>query len=43
MLIYHIISEELFPAPVKIGARAVAFVEREIEEWILLTNSNPRE
>ncbi|WP_431355426.1 AlpA family phage regulatory protein [Dryocola clanedunensis] len=32
----------LFPTLVKISACAVAFVEREIEEWILLTNSNPR-
>ncbi len=39
--IYHLISEGLFPTPVKIGACAVAFIEREIEEWILLTNSNP--
>ncbi|WP_411722627.1 helix-turn-helix transcriptional regulator [Pantoea agglomerans] len=40
-LIYHLISEKLFPVPVKIGARAVAFMKRDIEEGILLTNSNP--
>ncbi|VTP15868.1 Prophage CP4-57 regulatory protein (AlpA) [Phytobacter ursingii] len=40
--IFHLISERLFPTPVKIGECAVAFEEREIEEWILLTNSNPR-
>ncbi|MDE8755388.1 AlpA family phage regulatory protein [Pectobacterium polaris] len=33
--IYRLISEERFPRPVKIGSRAVAFVENEIDEWIL--------
>nr|WP_072037256.1 AlpA family phage regulatory protein [Pectobacterium carotovorum] len=33
--IYRLISEERFPQPVKIGIRAVAFVENEIDEWIL--------
>lgn len=33
--IYRLISEERFPRPVKIGIRAVAFVENEIDEWIL--------
>lgn len=32
--IYRLISEGRFPAPVKIGARAVAFVESEVDEWI---------
>ena len=32
--IYRLISEGRFPAPVKIGVRAVAFVEREIDAWI---------
>ena len=32
--IYRLISEGRFPAPVKIGTRAVAFVESEIDEWI---------
>ncbi|MEI7283540.1 helix-turn-helix transcriptional regulator [Pectobacterium carotovorum] len=35
--IYRLISEERFPQPVKIGIRAVAFVENEIDEWILTT------
>ncbi len=39
--IYHLLSEEPCPTPVKIGACAFAFMGREIEEWILLTNSNP--
>ena len=33
--IYRLISEGRFPAPVKIGVRAVAFVESEVDEWIL--------
>ncbi|HDQ3816910.1 TPA: AlpA family transcriptional regulator [Escherichia coli] len=32
--IYRLIREGRFPAPVKIGVRAVAFVESEVEEWI---------
>lgn len=33
-LIYRLISEHRFPQPIKIGARAIAFVEGEIDEWI---------
>ncbi|CAD5871372.1 AlpA family transcriptional regulator [Salmonella enterica] len=32
--IYHLISKGRFPAPVKIGVRAVAFIESEVDEWI---------
>ena len=32
--IYRLSSEGRFPAPVKIGVRAVAFVESEVDEWI---------
>ncbi|EBP4364576.1 AlpA family transcriptional regulator [Salmonella enterica] len=32
--IYRLISEGRFPAPVKIGVRAIAFVESEVDEWI---------
>ena len=32
--IYRLIRESRFPAPVKIGVRAVAFVESEVDEWI---------
>ncbi|EAB1658786.1 AlpA family transcriptional regulator [Salmonella enterica subsp. diarizonae serovar 35:k:e,n,x,z15] len=32
--ICRLISEGRFPAPVKIGVRAVAFVESEVDEWI---------
>lgn len=38
--IYRLISEGRFPAPVKIGTRAVAFVESEIDEWIKAVISN---
>lgn len=40
--IYRLISEGRFPAPVKIGTRAVAFVESEIDEWIEAVISNSR-
>ncbi|MEB5771299.1 helix-turn-helix transcriptional regulator [Klebsiella pneumoniae] len=32
--IYRLINDGNFPAPVKIGSRAVAFVESEIDTWI---------
>lgn len=32
--IYRLIKDDKFPAPVKIGTRAVAFVESEINAWI---------
>lgn len=32
--IYRLISRNEFPAPVKLGERAIAFVESEIDEWI---------
>ncbi|EIK4938170.1 AlpA family transcriptional regulator [Salmonella enterica] len=32
--VYRLISEGRFPAPVKIGVRAIAFVESEVDEWI---------
>ncbi|EAP2787180.1 AlpA family transcriptional regulator [Salmonella enterica] len=40
--IYRLISQGRFPAPVKIGTRAVAFVESEIDEWIEAVISNSR-
>ncbi|ENW4921158.1 helix-turn-helix transcriptional regulator [Salmonella enterica] len=39
---YRLISEGRFPAPVKIGTRAVAFVESEIDEWIETVISSSR-
>ncbi|MEM7618391.1 MAG: AlpA family transcriptional regulator [Pseudomonadota bacterium] len=32
--IYAFIQQEKFPSPVSLGARAVAWVEPEINEWI---------
>lgn len=33
--IYRLISENRFPKPIKLGSRSVAFIETEIEQWIL--------
>ncbi|RJT44548.1 helix-turn-helix transcriptional regulator [Rahnella woolbedingensis] len=32
--IYRLISQNRFPRSVKIGIRAIAFIESEIDEWI---------
>ncbi|WP_202307781.1 helix-turn-helix transcriptional regulator [Dryocola clanedunensis] len=32
--IYRLMSQRRFPTSVKIGTRAIAFVESEIDEWI---------
>lgn len=32
--IYKLIDRGQFPRPVKLGERKVAFVEREIDDWI---------
>ncbi|EBR1885470.1 AlpA family transcriptional regulator [Salmonella enterica] len=40
--IYHLINQHLFPAPIKIGSRAVAFIESEVEEWIQLAIKNSK-
>ncbi|HEK2644064.1 TPA: AlpA family transcriptional regulator [Proteus mirabilis] len=32
--IYRLIKENDFPKQVKIGARSIAFVESEVDEWI---------
>ncbi|ERM14391.1 AlpA family phage regulatory protein [Pantoea sp. JZ2] len=32
--IYRLLKEQRFPQSVKIGSRAIAFVESEIDEWI---------
>lgn len=32
--IYKLIKKNQFPKPIKIGTRSVAFIDREIEEWI---------
>ncbi|WP_168386213.1 helix-turn-helix transcriptional regulator [Erwinia amylovora] len=40
--IYRLISENRFPKPIKLGLRAVAFIEVEIDQWISETISNSR-
>ncbi|AHE71481.1 transcriptional regulator [Enterobacter ludwigii] len=32
--IYRLMSEGKFPSSVKIGSRAIAFVESEVDDWI---------
>ncbi|MEZ2378871.1 helix-turn-helix transcriptional regulator [Enterobacter sp. RCC_40] len=32
--IYRLMSEGKFPTSVKIGSRAIAFVESEVDDWI---------
>ncbi|ENI5901683.1 TPA: AlpA family transcriptional regulator [Citrobacter freundii] len=32
--IYRLISQQRFPSAVKIGSRAIAFIESEIDDWI---------
>lgn len=32
--IYRLMSQQRFPSAVKIGSRAIAFVESEIDDWI---------
>lgn len=32
--IYLLISNDSFPKPIKMGARAIAFVEAEIDQWV---------
>lgn len=32
--IYRLMSQGKFPTSVKIGTRAIAFVESEIDEWV---------
>ena len=32
--IYLFVSEGTFPKPVKIGARAIGFLESEVQDWI---------
>ncbi|MFL4422747.1 AlpA family transcriptional regulator [Serratia marcescens] len=32
--VYKLIAQNRFPKPVKIGARSIAFIESEVDEWI---------
>ncbi|MDI3365045.1 MULTISPECIES: AlpA family transcriptional regulator [Pantoea] len=40
--IYKLIRRKQFPQPIKIGCRAVAFIEGEIDEWIEMLISKSR-
>lgn len=40
--IYRLISEGCFPTQIKIGSRAVAFIESEIDDWIQATIDETR-
>jgi prophage regulatory protein len=40
--LYKLIAQERFPKPVKIGSRAIAFVESEIDDWINLRIESSR-
>lgn len=40
--IYELINQKQFPQPIKIGSRAVAFIEVEIDEWIEVLISKSR-
>jgi len=33
-MVYDLMSKDQFPTPIKIGDRAVAWIEREIDQWI---------
>lgn len=32
--IYRLMSDKRFPASIKIGSRAIAFIESEVDDWI---------
>ncbi|MDQ0628206.1 AlpA family transcriptional regulator [Pantoea agglomerans] len=40
--IYKLIRNKQFPQPIKIGSRAVAFIEGEIDGWIEMLISKSR-
>lgn len=40
--IYQLISQGEFPKPVSLGARAVAWLESDIDEWIAARIGNNR-
>lgn len=33
-MVYDLISKDEFPKPIKIGDRAVAWIDREIDQWV---------
>ncbi len=40
--LYQLIGDGSFPAPIKLGARAIAFVESEVDKWIETQALKPR-
>lgn len=40
--LYQLIGDGSFPAPVKLGARLIAFVEAEVDAWIEAQALKPR-
>lgn len=32
--VYRLMADQRFPASIKIGPRAIAFIESEVDEWI---------
>ena len=40
--LYRLMSQQRFPSSIKIGPRAIAFVESEIDEWINLRIAESR-
>ncbi|HEM7526652.1 TPA: AlpA family transcriptional regulator [Providencia rettgeri] len=40
--VYKLLKQRLFPQPIKIGGRSIAFVESEINEWIEQQIANSR-
>ncbi|CAQ83099.1 MULTISPECIES: helix-turn-helix transcriptional regulator [Photorhabdus] len=41
--IYHLMQQGEFPKSVSLGARSVAWVEKEIDEWIINKINNRKE
>jgi prophage regulatory protein len=33
-MVYDLISKDEFPKPIKIGDRAVAWIDREVDQWV---------
>lgn len=33
-MVYDLISKDKFPKPIKIGERAVAWISREVDQWV---------
>ena len=40
--LYQLIGDGKFPAPIKLGDRAIAFLESEVDDWIATQAQKPR-